>query len=59
MEKVAYPTAPYLYLQSRIIHRTRSAMRFFGIQIGLLQVALQTWYQIFLQQPYSNRNGRR
>ena len=29
------------YLEPSIIHWTSSAMRFFGIQIGLLQIALQ------------------
>jgi len=29
------------YLQSCIIHRTSSSMSFFGIQVGLLQVAVQ------------------
>ena len=33
-------------------------MSFFGIQVGLLQIAMQTRCQELLQQPYSYQNGR-
>jgi hypothetical protein len=35
-----YSSFPKLILQSGIIHRTSSTMSFFGVQVGLLQIAL-------------------